>query len=57
MTWILSLCLGAGSWATCQRYIEYEYPTKELCDEARIQMKDAVGSGYALCHPKIKDKK
>jgi hypothetical protein len=56
MTWILSLCLGAGSWATCQRYIEYEYPTKELCNESRIQMKDAVGSGYALCHPKIKDK-
>ena len=55
MTWILTLCLGAGTWATCQRYIEYDYQTETQCQKAREQMKDSVGSGYALCRPKKKE--
>jgi hypothetical protein len=55
MTWILSVCIGAGSWATCQRHIEYNFQNEAQCQKARDQMKDAVGSGYAVCHQKEKN--
>ena len=58
MIWTMIVCTTL-SWGMCDRILQYDYPTKELCYESvEMTIKNSdVKPATIICSPKMEEKK